>query len=394
MLQHLWKLTWKRKTRNLMLTLEILIAFVIVFALAAAGLRNWQLYRMPLGFQAQDVWSVQLQTNGSTRARDGYVDAFQRALRELPEVQDVAITSVRPYAPGGLSTQVKGPGGVAMRHELIEASDNFATLLGLDLVEGRWFARGDDETLVVINRAMAAALFPGRSALGQLIVQEGEYTPDRVVGIVSDYRSKGELAAPENVMFVKFAHGGILADVGHTAGTLLIKVAPGIGRAVENRLRDRLTAVRNDWMYEIVPVDTWRRGMLKQALRPLLITAVIGAFMLIMVAFGLFGALWQNTTSRIPEIGLRRALGARTVDIYGQIIAEQFLLSSVAMAVALVLLVQLPLTGALGPALNWPVFFGAAGLSMTVIYLLSLLCSLYPGWRASRLSPTQALHHE
>jgi putative ABC transport system permease protein len=31
---------------------------------------------------------------------------------------------------------------------------------------------------------------------------------------------------------------------------------------------------------------------------------------------------------------------------------------------------------------------------MAVIYLLSLLCSLYPGWRASRLSPTEALHYE
>ena len=37
---------------------------------------------------------------------------------------------------------------------------------------------------------------------------------------------------------------------------------------------------------------------------------------------------------------------------------------------------------------------GAAGLSMAAIYLLSLLCALYPGWRASRLSPTEALHHE
>jgi putative ABC transport system permease protein len=37
---------------------------------------------------------------------------------------------------------------------------------------------------------------------------------------------------------------------------------------------------------------------------------------------------------------------------------------------------------------------GAAALSMTVIYLISLLCSLYPGWRASRLNPAEALHYE
>ena len=61
---------------------------------------------------------------------------------------------------------------------------------------------------------------------------------------------------------------------------------------------------------------------------------------------------------------------------------------------ALALLVQLPLTGALGASLNWSVFAVAAALSMAVIYLISLLCALYPGWRASRLSPTEALHYE
>jgi putative ABC transport system permease protein len=55
---------------------------------------------------------------------------------------------------------------------------------------------------------------------------------------------------------------------------------------------------------------------------------VIAAFLLVMVAFGLFGVLWQNTTQRIPEIGLRRALGADAGSIYRQIIAEQMLLST------------------------------------------------------------------
>jgi putative ABC transport system permease protein len=75
-------------------------------------------------------------------------------------------------------------------------------------------------------------------------------------------------------------------------------------------------------------------------------------------------------------------------------VTEQLLLSSLAMLGGLALLVQLPLTGALGDSLNWQVFGGAAVLSMAVIYLLSLLCALYPGWRASRLHPAAALHYE
>jgi putative ABC transport system permease protein len=117
-------------------------------------------------------------------------------------------------------------------------------------------------------------------------------------------------------------------------------------------------------------------------------------FLLLMVGFGLFGVLWQNTTLRIPELGLRRAVGATPTQVYGQIVAEQMVLSTLAIVLGLVLLVQLPVTGALGQALNWAVFGAAALLSALLIYLISLLCALYPGWRASRLSPTEALHYE
>jgi putative ABC transport system permease protein len=178
------------------------------------------------------------------------------------------------------------------------------------------------------------------------------------------------------------------------ASAILLKVAPGTPRAFEARLNRQLKLIRNDWSYEIAPLASMRASILKEQLVPLAIVSVIAAFMLAMVAFGLFGVLWQNTTRRIPEIGLRRAVGARARDIYGQIVAEQMLLSSFAMVLGLALLVQLPLTGALGETLNWTVFLSAAGLSMFLIYLLSLLCSLYPGWRASRLSPTEALHYE
>jgi putative ABC transport system permease protein len=104
--------------------------------------------------------------------------------------------------------------------------------------------------------------------------------------------------------------------------------------------------------------------------------------------------LWQSTTRRIPEIGLRRAAGATAGNIYRQIIVEQLLLTSLAMAVGLILLVQLPITGALGESLSWPLFGGASVVAATVMVLVSAGCALYPAWRAARMSPTEALHYE
>lgn len=290
-------------------------------------------------------------------------------------------------------------GGASAEMHVLEASDDFAAVAGVRLEEGRWFAASDDgasATPVVINRRLERALFGGQSALGKELDISGP--PDagrpqellKVVGIVGEYRNGGELMSPQPVAIMRFIPGVTLAG----ARTIVLKVAPGTPRAFEAILNRQLKLIRNDWEYTAAPLSAMRASQLKEHLAPLTVLSVIAAFLLLMVASGLFGVLWQNTTQRVPEIGLRRALGASAGSIYRQIVAEQLLLSSVAMLAGLALLVQLPLTGALGESLGWPVFAGATAVSMAVVYLLSLLCSVYPGWRASRLTPTEALHYE
>jgi putative ABC transport system permease protein len=398
MLRHLLKLTWKRKSRNLMLSLEILIAFAIVFGIAAFGLRYWQLYRDPIGFDGRDTWSVQMRMGeiADTAIPAELYDTLRRSLLELPEVREVGFAAYSPYTMSTWTTSFKSSQTNAdVSTHIFESSDGTASALGIQLVAGRWFGREDDGQAshpAVLNRRMAAAMFPGRAALGQQFTDKDKNAlrTFRVVGLVEDFRNQGPLMAPANFVLTRFEpHTGK-----SRARVILLKVAPGTPRSFEAALNRRLKLVRNDWSYEIAPLQAMRTSLLKEHLIPLIVVSVIAAFMLAMVAFGLFGVLWQNTTRRIPEIGLRRAIGASAGDIYRQIVAEQLLLSSTAMIVGLILLVQLPLTGAFGEGLGWGVFLGACALSMGAIYLLSLLCSLYPGWRASRLSPTEALHYE
>ncbi|MBY0572702.1 MAG: ABC transporter permease, partial [Undibacterium sp.] len=60
MLVHFFKPIWKRKFKNLMLTLEILLAFVVVFFLVLTCARYYQLYHLPTGFQYENVWAVDI----------------------------------------------------------------------------------------------------------------------------------------------------------------------------------------------------------------------------------------------------------------------------------------------------------------------------------------------
>jgi putative ABC transport system permease protein len=399
MLRHLLKLIWKRKTRNVMLSLEILLAFLIVFAVAAFAVRNYQLYQLPTGFGWRDQWSVSLHTAQDIPNDGALYDNFQRTLRTLPEVQAVAFQSMPLYELSRWSGDYARPDGSGrLNVDGMRVSDDFFAATDMRLAEGRWFSGvddGADATPVVINRMLADKLWPGRSAVGQLLIDaEAKGTPPRlrVTGVVEQFRPHGEYMTPTPFMLQRFRPG---ADgEGEGAQVIVLKLKPGTPRTFESTLSARLKQIRGDWSYTITPLPDARASMLKTQMIPLTILSVIASFLLVMVAFGLFGVLWQNTTQRIPEIGLRRALGANAGHIYRQIVAEQMLLSSAAVLVALLLLVQLPLTGVLGESLNWTVFGAAAVLSASVIYLLSLLCSLYPGWRAARLSPTQALHYE
>jgi putative ABC transport system permease protein len=398
MLRHLLKLIWKRKSRNMMLSLEILLAFLVVFAIAAFAMRNYQLYQMPTGHAWRDQWSISIRTAQDLPNDAAVFDSLKRGLLDLPEVESVAFSSFGTYEMSRWTEDYSLPDGSnKVNVDGMGVTDDYFATMNMTPSTGRFFSKADDAadaTPVVINQRLADKFFPGKNAVGQIYIIDKRDNPApqrfRVVGVVEEFRPHGELADPVYFMLPRYIPG-----VGKdAANNIMLKLKPGTPRMFEAKLNARLKQVRNDWNYVITPLGDGRKSMLNTQMIPLIILSVIATFLLVMVAFGLFGVLWQNTTLRIPEIGLRRALGADAASIYRQIIAEQLLLSTGAIAVALVLLVQLPLTGVFGESLNWPVFFASAALSAGVIYLLSLLCSLYPGWRAARLSPTQALHYE
>jgi putative ABC transport system permease protein len=314
-------------------------------------------------------------------------------------VESVAFSSFGTYEMSRWTEDYALPDGSnKINIDGMGVTDDYFATMDMTPSAGRFFSRADDgadATPVVINQRLADKFFPGKNPLGQIYMiasHDKTAAPQRfrVTGVVAQFRSHGELMDPVYFMLPRYIPG-----VGKDAAySIMLKVKPGTSRLFEAKLNARLKQIRGEWNFVITPLTEGRKSMLNMQMLPLTILSVIAAFLLVMVAFGLFGVLWQNTTQRIPEIGLRRALGADAGSIYRQIIAEQLLLSTGAVAVAMVLLVQLPLTGVFGESLNWPVFWVSAALSASVIYLLSLLCSLYPGWRAARLSPTQALHYE
>lgn len=97
---------------------------------------------------------------------------------------------------------------------------------------------------------------------------------------------------------------------------------------------------------------------------------------------------------RTAEIGLRRAVGARSADIRNQFIVEAFLISGLGGIVGIV--VGVGIAGGIAASAGWPTVVTAASvlLAVGVSTAVGLLFGIYPAWRAARLDPIEALRYE
>ena len=100
------------------------------------------------------------------------------AVAEFPEIEKSAGAMLAPYQFGSSNSRYTWHGR-QIGYGVAEVTDGFKDVLGLDLVEGRWFTREDDGQnyeAVVINEDMRRDLFGDGPAIGKDI--NGDRTPD------------------------------------------------------------------------------------------------------------------------------------------------------------------------------------------------------------------------
>jgi putative ABC transport system permease protein len=401
MMRHLLKLVWNRKRANALIILEIFFTFLVVFGVGTLGMYLWDNWRRPLGFDWQNVWAVQvdMQQTSLEEFTPEQVETAARLAREveaLDPVEGVAGVHMTPFAFGNYSSNTI-IGGREVDMSLNEVNERFAEVMRLDLVRGRWFQPADATLAwrpVVVDEELARDLWGEADPLGKTLGEPDPNRPEpemRVIGVVRDFRQHGELSAPGNFLF-QYQR---LGHPGHRPPrALLVRVRPGTPAAFEEELTRRMQAVAGDWSFEVQPFEQLRETALRQRLTPLVVGGIVAFFLLLMVALGLLGVLWQNLLQRTREIGLRRAIGASRGEVHRQIIMEQLLLTTLGVLLGTVLVVQLPILDVFGAALRPEVFVSGLVLALVAMYVLAAACALYPSSMASRVPPAEALRYE
>ena len=393
MFRHLFKLLWNKRKQNFLFLSEILISFLVPFAVFSYLTYYYQNYKQPLGLDYERVWVIGYDNGLLTKDHDSltmFYENLTKSLKGMPQVEEVSLTSGNyPYSESFMSTGLTHKGQNFSMVSNYSVGADYKKVWNISLAEGRWFLPEDavnKNQTIIINETLKKLMFGNEPATGKLIGDFDDSNKMKVIGVVKDIKANGDFAPASSAMFTKL-------DTGQFRDTrnILLKVRESADATFEGKLYKFMTTSTKGAV-EIRHVDEMRDAKNEKTYIPMIIFCIVAGFLIINVALGLFGVLWYNISKRRSEIGLRRAIGASGSSVSYQLVYEALILATMSLVIGCFFAIQFPLLNVFDIPSN--VYIIAILMAIAFIYLLVLFCSLYPGRQAAGIHPAIALHEE
>lgn len=358
----------KHKAGVVLIALQIALTLAIVCnAVFIIGQRIERVNR-PTGLDESNLFLVSQQWVGAPSGDDAgsveKLDSLQltdlAALRALPGVASVAPINSLPLLNSSWNGAVDlkpgeaGKGSFNGTRTTYYFSDEQAlATLGLRLVAGRNFTAGEvghrgfrdqgEPSLVILTKALGDKLFPGGDALGKVIYLNGATTPSTVIGMVERMQVPGTGSWTNDFVWnatlvptrldANFARYAVRTKPGQL-DAVMRSVTPALYKANPMRVLDD-DSVRS---FGEIRDKAYRadRGMA-------ILMGVVALILLCVTAAGIVGLTSFWVGQRHRQIGVRRALGARKVDILHYFQIENLLIAGVGVAIGVLLALGLNL---------------------------------------------------
>jgi predicted permease len=405
------KITVLRGTRSLagrsaarwghwLVAAQIALAVPLLAATWMIAVNLNRLEAVNTGFRSDGVTVVSLNRQGGAAPAEGPVAHLVRlaaALRETPGISAVGFSWRDPVA-GFFSDESRRPvtsgGGVRSMKPFVQTvSPGYFASLSVPFVAGRdfaWTDVGGQQDVAVITADIANVLFPGTDPIGQRVRVGGSHDRDvEVIGVVTDAKLANPHERNQSFLYVALLQQP-LRSLEQNAPEVLIK-SPLPTNVVRAQAERALVRLGGD---EIFDVHTLQHLMARELVLERVMR--LGAFFFagltaLLVFVGLYAVLNFGVARRIPEIGLRIALGASTGDIRLLVIREVLRISATGLLVGIpcaflagrLIESALTLVGSHDPV--------AFGVALLLILAASGLSVLIPLRRVSRVTPVEAL---
>jgi putative ABC transport system permease protein len=391
-------------TRRTLVVVQVALAVVLLVGAGLILRSLQQLFAVPLGFNPENLLTMQVQTYGKQfRDADTTHRFFAQALEAVEQVPGVSAAAFSSQLPLSGNEDIWGVHFESIPPLAVEenrdghryaVSPGYFEAMGIQLLAGRvldWRDTRDAPWAAVINEAFAARRLPGLDPIGQRVHIGPNSGPwFTVVGVVADVKQRSLDAKAADAIYVR-AEQWAFAD----NNRWLVVRAHDDAAALTPAIRNAIRSVNKD--QPVVRVGTMEaRLAASQAARrfALVLFEAFGFVALALSAIGTYSLLAGSVTERTREIGVRSALGASRQSILALVLRQGMSLAGLGMilGVAGALIASRAVVSLLFgiSRLDFTTYLGVVVLLATV----SVIACGIPAWRAVRISPSVALRCE
>jgi len=395
------------KFRSALTVLGIVIGVSTVIAIASIlmGLRE-NLVKLIEEYGTDNIYAFHLSTgfnpnqDREERTRKPLTeDDAEAILEHTNKVEDVSLVA---FPDWGFNRTITYQGYTYRRGNLSGVSANYAQTTNVTVSDGRFISDFDDQhrrDTMVIGVSVADALFwDHKSAIGAY-VKMGDHTFE-IVGVLQKRKSTflGE-NDEDNAVYIPFRTMRQIAP-GRRWTMLIIQAKSGKIRQALDQVegvlrRQRGVKFNENSNFDLGTADRFISEFDNITKLAGLIAIAMSSVGLLVGGIGVMNIMLVSVTERTPEIGVRKALGARARDITTQFLCEAMTLTFLggfagvllAIGVSQILMFFIPSLPA-----TIPIWAVVAGLLVSVA--VGLLFGVWPARKASRLDPVECLRYE
>jgi putative ABC transport system permease protein len=389
----------RNKVGAALIALQIAVTLAIISNCLSIILQRVQWMHRPSGIDEDNIFALYNSWAEDPPDLKGRIEADLAALRALPGVIDAEAMNNTPL--GG--AEWHWPLAKRPDHEftawtaIYTVDDHGLATYGLNLIAGRWFTASEVGEIrnnevkfppsVVITQSIAKALFPGGNALGQTLYFQHTGST-RVVGIVAKMQRPGDGPSYGN----PWAEYSVLIPFQLVNNGLMyvVRTRPGQQAAVMRATPAKLMELSRERIIQsLLSFSEIRHQAHRSNRATIIMLGALSALLLAITAFGVVGLTMYWVGQRRRHIGMRRALGARRLDILHYYHTENLLIA----ATGCVLGVVLGLSGNTWLAAKLEIqrmslIYACSGA--LIVLVLCQIAVLWPALRAASVPPAIA----
>ncbi len=388
---------------------EIALAVVLLVSAGMLGRTLLRLSALDPGVNIQNVLVTRAALSPGLvdpgPLRSAWQDFIDRA-RRVPGVQFVALADIVPMGEGSDETGYWTTPAAPPLNEVPLAQTSLVTpdylkVMGIRLLQGRFFDAHDrlgSESVVVIDEVLAQHSFPGQNPVGKRIHVQG-LGPTRVIGVVRHVRHWGlagdDQAAVRDEIYLPFAQ--IPDEYIHQVSavmSLTVRTSVPPLNLVESLRRAVRAGTGDQILYDVRTMEQLASASLARQRFLLLLFGIFAGLALALACIGIYGVLAYLTSQRVPEIGVRMALGASPREVMRMVFRQSLGMILIGAAVGIVAsLAAGRLLERLVAGVR-PTELSTFAIMISVLVAAALFASFLPARRASRIDPMNALRQE